>query len=333
VAPRIGLALSGGGAKGAFTVGALKVIRQRLPGANPVFPVISGTSTGSLIATLLTTNDWTTLVKIYSTVVTKNIVNPHHALVASVAGPEAVLFAAAVLGGTAIYDTTALKGTIHNNADFAAIKNAFPTTLLLYNTVDLQSGEVVTFSNKTHAPSTLEKALLASTSMPVLMDPVDISVGGSTDQYVDGGVREFLPLGAVFDSAVELDLIIGISTAPLSPRTKKDTYTKIIDILGRTIDLLDTEVGSNDYYGAQEYNAMLQMIANAGALGVSRTQLLKNIPDEIRKRLADKRPVPVVLIAPKDHFDLDSLDFDPAEMRKLMDQGVTAAKAALDGVI
>ena len=333
MAQRVGLALSGGGAKGAFTVGALKVIRQRLPGANPAFPVISGTSTGSLIATLLTTNDWTTLVKIYSTVTTENIVNPHHAFVASVLGPQAVLFAAAVIGGKAIYDTTALKDTIHNNVDFAMIKAAYPATLLLYNTVDLQSGEVVTFTNKTHAPSTLEKALLASASMPVLMDPIAITAGGSTDQYVDGGVREFLPLGAVFDSGVDLDLIIGISTAPLSPRTKKDSYTKIIEILGRTIDLLDTEVGSNDYYGAQQYNAMLQMIANADAVGMSKAQLLKDVPDEIRKRLADKRPVPVVLIAPKDHLDLDSLDFDPIQMRKLMEQGVTTAKAALDGVL
>src|SRR6266705_5091786 len=101
MASRIGLALSGGGAKGAFTVGALKVIRQKL-GDSP-FPVISGTSTGSLIGTMLTVNDWTTLVDIYSKVQTENIVNPHHALVASILGPEAVLFAAAVLGGRAIY--------------------------------------------------------------------------------------------------------------------------------------------------------------------------------------------------------------------------------------
>jgi predicted acylesterase/phospholipase RssA len=98
---RIGLALSGGGAKGAFTVGALKVIRQKMPGSNPTFPVISGTSTGSFVGTLLAINDFTALVEIYSKVQTKNIVNPHHALVASLLGPEAVLFAAAVRLGRA----------------------------------------------------------------------------------------------------------------------------------------------------------------------------------------------------------------------------------------
>ncbi len=333
MALRVGLALSGGGAKGAFTVGALKVIRQRLPGANPSFPVLSGTSTGSLIATLLATNDWTTLVKIYSTVTTPNIVNPHYALVATVLGPEAVLFAAAVIGGTAIYDTAALKGTIHNNVDFNRIKGAYPGTLLLYSTVDLQTGEVSTFNNKDHSATMLEKALLASSSMPVLMDPVTITAGGATHQYVDGGVREFLPLGAIFDSGVDLDLIIAISTAPLSPRANQDEYTKIVDVLGRTIDLFDTEVGSNDYFGAQEYNAMLRMIANAEALGVDRDDLLQDIPDEILEKLADKRPVPVVLVAPKDHLDLDSLDFDPDAMKALMDQGLATAKKTLDGIL
>jgi len=217
--------------------------------------------------------------------------------------------------------------------NFQKIKNAFPATLLLYNTVDLQTGEVSTFSNKDHAPNTLEDALLASANMPVLMDPVPITSQGTTHQYVDGGVREFLPLGAVFESGIALDLIIAISTAPLRSKTKKGDFTKIIDILARTIDLLDTEVGSNDYYGAQEYNAMLQMLDNGQALGISRTQLLKNLPPEIRKRLADKRAVPVVLVAPKDHLELDSLDFDSTKMRDLMSQGVDTAKRALDGVL
>ncbi len=51
--PRIGLALSGGGSKRAFTVGVLKVIKQRLDHPSP-YPVISGPSTGALTATLLT---------------------------------------------------------------------------------------------------------------------------------------------------------------------------------------------------------------------------------------------------------------------------------------
>jgi len=326
-AQRIGLALSGGGSKGAFTVGALKVIRQKLNATT--FPVISGTSTGSLIGTMLATNDWSTLVDIYSNVQTENIVNPHHALVASVLGPESVLFAAAVLGGRAIYDTAALAATIKANVDFSAVKAQSAKSLLIYNTVDLQTGEVTAFNNKDHSATILQSALLASASMPVLMDPVDITVAGVTHQYVDGGVREFIPLGAVFDSDVDLDLIIAISTAPLDAKKNPGPYDKIVDILARTIDLLDTEVGANDYWGVQQFNAMLQMVENASAAGLSSTQLLNNVPPDVKRRLKDKRSVPVLLIAPKQHLDLDSLDFDPAAMRALISTGTSAAKDAL----
>jgi NTE family protein len=327
VAPRIGLALGGGGAKGAFTVGALKVVRQKL-GAE-TFSVISGTSTGALIGTLLAIDDWTTLVDIYSNVSTGNIVNPHHALVASVAGPEAVLFAAAVLGGRAIYDTAALRATISANVDMRDVLNASPDTLLIYNTVDLQTGQVATFDNRTHGVRVLSDALLASASMPVLMDPVPITVDEETHQYVDGGVREFLPLGAVFASDVPLDRILAISTAPLDARRQPGSFDKITDILGRTVDLMDVEVGANDYGGAQLFNAILQMIANAAAAGVSKAQLLRGIPDNVRPRIKDKAAIPITIIAPRDHLDLDSLDFDPAKMRDVMDLGVEAAKLAL----
>lgn len=326
-APRVGLALSGGGSKGAFTVGALKVVRQQL--GLDAFAVISGTSTGSLIGTMLTVDDWTTLVNIYSKVTTKNIVNPHYALVADVAGPQSVLFAAALLGGRAIFDTAALKATIKANVDFSAVKAAADKTLLYLNTVDLQTGEVVAFNNKDHSAAVLLNALMASASMPVLMDPVEITLAGVTDQYVDGGVREFLPLGALFDSDVEVDYILAISTAPIEAQKHPARYDKITEILARTIELLDTEVGANDYFGSLEYDTILKMIENAGSAGVSRTALLKDIPDPVRKKLRDKRSVPVVLIAPDDHLDMDSLTFEPAAMQDAMKLGTAAAKKAL----
>jgi len=325
--PRIGLVLSGGGAKGAFTVGALKVVRQKL--GVDTFPVISGTSTGSLIGTLLAIDDWSTLVDIYSNVQTQNIVNPHHALVAAIAGPEAVLFAAAVLGGRAIYDTTALRATIAANVDMQAVVDAFPETLLIYNTVDLQTGRSTPFANRDFGKKVLLEALLASASMPVLMDPVPITVDGTTHQYVDGGVREFLPLGALFASDIEVDQIIAISTAPLEARRTPADYDKITDILARTVDLLDVEVGANDYQGAQLYNAILKMLENAKAAGLSRSALLQGIPDAVKPTIKDKVSIPITVIAPKDHLDLDSLDFDPAGMRAVMALGLEAAKTAL----
>ena len=78
---------------------------------------------------------------------------------------------------------------------------------------------------------------------------------------------------------------------------------------------------------------MLQMLKNASEAEVSGNQLLRGIPSDVRSRLKDKRPVPLVLIAPKNHLDLDSLDFDSAQMRTLMKLGADAAKDALEDVL
>jgi NTE family protein len=322
--PRIGLALSGGGSKGAFTVGVLKVIEQLLDPAP--YPVISGTSTGSLIATLLTTNQFGRLIEIYSTVQTENVINPHHAFVAGLFGPVGVLVSSALLGGRAIYDPDALAATIAANVDFQQIKARADKSHLVYTTVDLQSGELVTFNNRDHSARVLADALLASASIPVLMDPVTIQVDGQSSSYVDGGVREFLPLRALFDAGIELDHVIAISTSPLEPKRQASSFNSILEIFGRTLELLNSEVARNDYTGALLFNTLLQMIDNAAAHGVSRTQILRNIPPPVRRRLTHKRAVPVTFIGPRRHIDMNPLEFEPAAMKSVMKEGVRIAK-------
>lgn len=328
---RIGLALSGGGSKGAFTVGVLQVVDQLLDPAP--YPVISGTSTGSLVGTLLATNQFARLIEIYSTVQTKNIVNPHYAFVGGVFGAAGVLLATALLGGRALYDQSALAATIAANVDFQRIVSQADRTRLIYSTVDLESGRLVAFDNRHHTARQMAEALLASASIPVLMNPVSIQVAGKKSSYVDGGVREFLPLRAIFDSGIELDHIIAISTAPLAPKRQASSFNAITQIFARTIDLLSSEVARNDSSGALLYNTLLQMMENAETNGLSRAQLLHNIPSFIRRRINGKRAIPVTFIAPDRHIEMNALEFDPATMRKVMNDGVKVAKRIVPKVL
>ena len=197
---------------------------------------------------------------------------------------------------------------------------------MIYNTVNLQSGKAETFDNKTNSKATLEKAMLASASVPVLMDLVPIA----GDQHTDGGVREFLPLGAAFASGVDLDHIIAISTAPIAAKKKPGEIDAIVDVLVRTLDLMNTEVGRNDFQGAELFNSILRMVDNALAAGVSKAALLKGIPTSVRNRIKDKRPIPVTFIGPTTHLDMDSLKFEPAVMRKVMKKGVDVGKKAAE---
>ena len=155
---------------------------------------------------------------------------------------------------------------------------------------------------------------------------------GVTHQLVDGGVREFLPLRAVFASGVELDHVIAISTAPMRPKARKGSYDKITEILGRTIDLLDGEVGHDDHRGALLFNSILRMLENAKAEGIPASRILRDVPSEIRRDLEGKRAVPVTVVAPPDHLDIDSLEFVPADMRAVMRIGVDAGKKVVPSI-
>ncbi len=322
---RIGLALSGGGCKGAFTVGALKFVRQHL---GCTFPVISGTSTGSLIGSLLAVNDWTALVDIYSHVRTEHIVRPYFPVFQFLGGPLLGLVAAVLRRRKAIFNTAPLQATIGANVDFRAVTAA--ETILIYNTTNLQTGDVVTFRNRGWSPEILEQALLASSNMPVLTDPVELTINGDRHQYVDGGVREFLPLKAIFnEKQIELDRILAISTCPLEALKQPEKLQKVTDILLRTIDLFETEIGDNDYWGARKTNALLATRRKAPE-PFFREDLEKNVLRDLTEKLEGKRELEPVLIAPDEHLRMDNLTFDPADMRAAMKKGMAAARKALE---
>lgn len=326
MAPRIGLALSGGGSKGAFTVGALQILKTEFE--VDFFPIVAGTSTGSLIGTMLASNQFGRLVKIYTGVTTDDIVNPHHALVADLFGDEAVLFSQALFGGRAIYDSQALARVIEDNIDYPAIQGS-PTDLF-YTVLDLQTGACEVVAAKGLAEAELIQAVLASASMPVLVDPVEVEVDGATHQYVDGGVREFLPLTAVYGHAPpDLEVIVALSTAPEAPRAKKKPFDEIMQILVRTIDLYDTEIARNDYRGALRLNALLKLRDVALGAGLTQKAIKDAVGTEIWNEMDGKKSIPVEFVGPLTHFDFNSLHFDPDLMKAALQSGQKAALRAL----
>ena len=64
------LAVSGGGAKGAFAVGVLKFISQHTILA---FDIVSGTSTGAMMSPLIATAEFALLEEIYTTTKTTDV--------------------------------------------------------------------------------------------------------------------------------------------------------------------------------------------------------------------------------------------------------------------
>lgn len=228
------LVISGGGSRGAFAVGAIEVLWER--GWN--FDIISGTSTGALITSLTAINDLETLIKIYTSVHTRDILRLNW---------RRFFY-------DAIYDTKPLEKLVRKTMKGTRydLLMASPITALLCR-VGYQSGRVIYGSQREVEGHTeiqpwgdfdrYVKALLASTNEPTLMPPV--YVGGET--CFDGGVREIVPLRIV--KALGAKKVIVIVNSPSNPSLSAELFTKLTEIGPRTLDLMTTEIANDDLLG------------------------------------------------------------------------------------
>lgn len=314
---KIGIAISGGGSLGAHSVGCLNYIRTAL---NANIKVVSGTSTGSLIGTLIAANKWARLNAIYTQVKNENIIAPRHTLFGLDLGVDISFLLSAITGSESVFNTKGLRDTIEKNLpDFEVIKNS--KTMLMYTAVELQSGEAVVFNNRDHDAETLKKAMLASANQPALMDPVTIN----GKQYVDGGVKDYLPLSALYKESDDLDYIIAIASSPYKPKIEDREFTSSTDILVRAISLFGDEVGKNDWLLSRTINIARKLFDR-----IDIDTIKKDLTDDEIHWIKNKKYVPTIFINPEEYLKGESLDFNPERMKEMVLQGEADAKKAID---
>lgn len=184
------LALSGGGANGAFGAGILSGWSEA--GTRPTFKIVTGISTGALIApfAFLGPDYDDVLRQVYTSIASKDIFGARSRLIEQGSIDS-------------LTDTTPLVNLIAeyiNNDVIAEVAKAFAQGRRLYiGTTNLDAGRLVIWNmgaiaavNKPAAHELFRSLLLASASIPILFPPVYIAVeaaGKSYDEmHVDGGV-------------------------------------------------------------------------------------------------------------------------------------------------
>lgn len=249
------LILSGGGAKGAFSVGALKVLTE-VRGALD-FDIISGTSTGSLIAALLAAGRLDLLEEIYLNVDNTDIVNPQN-IITNIRNNIPYLIS-----------DTPLRTVIHARITEAVAREILSTDItLLLTAVSLQTGKITVFSNHEIIPTPqsrynyrqltnreqLLNALSASSNQFAFLPPIPMNIGnGIVEQLVDGGVRDTVPTKAVFEIEPDPDEIVVLSNNPSELVVHTGNYTNPIDILMRGISIFIQDVRDNDLLVLEEW--------------------------------------------------------------------------------
>lgn len=304
--PHSYLAISGGGANGAFGAGLL--IGWTATGERPEFSMVTGVSTGALTApfAFLGPDYDDKMQEVYTNTTTKDI--------AKMRNPIAAAF------GDSIADTAPLQKLIAKYVDaemIEAIAHEHKRGRRLFvGTVNLDAGRSVIWNIGAIAASDypqkitlIHELLRASSAIPIAFPPVIISVEADGEQYdelhVDGGTGSQV---FVYPAAIDWRTI----TRKLKVQGQPQVYVirnsfldpdyqgikrNVFPIASRTIDSLIRTQGIGDIY---------QIYALCGRDGNDFN----------------------LAYIPSDFTDDPTEGFDPVYMKKLLDRGY---QMALDG--
>ncbi|MEW5874132.1 MAG: patatin-like phospholipase family protein [Candidatus Zixiibacteriota bacterium] len=292
--PKTALVLSGGGAKGAFQVAAEQYAREA---HGFKWDIIAGVSVGALNASLIAMGRQKRLREIWETMTKEQV----HTGALNLWTVLKLL-----TGRRGIYDNAPLRELIAREIDPTRV----PTDVVLrVGAVSLETGKYHTFSP---ADAEFADAVFASTSMPVIWPPVEVSA--RYPSMADGGLRNISPLGDVLDFEPERVVIINCNSREPKPSRPLDN---ILDVARRA--LLDIALNEIFVTDLREFLRINQNVLEAGHHKVD----LHN-----GKGRPYKYYEPVI-IEPEEDLD-DTLDFSHAAIQRSLEAGYQRAKAVLD---
>lgn len=190
---KLGLALSGGGAKGFAHLGVFKMLNE----CHLKPDLISGTSAGSIIGAFIADG--------YSPDEVINLFS----------GREFFEFAQFQIPKSGLFDTSRFRSFLKTYLHAKRIED-LGTPLVIVAT-DLDHG-----TSKQFREGPLVDAIMASCSMPIIFSPVEIE----GVHYVDGGLFRNFPVSTIRD---ECERVIGVNVSPLIPHRYKQTLFHIAE--------------------------------------------------------------------------------------------------------
>lgn len=295
-APRIGIVLTGGGARAAYQVGVLRAIADLVPKdvANP-FPVICGTSAGAVNAVALAAdaaNYRRAVLRIQA--VWKNF-RPEHVYRADLPGVmknSARWMLAAVTGGrgrepVALLDNSPLRDLLAQRIDYSAIQRAIDAghlDALAITCSGYTSGQSVTFyQGATEVPPWRRARrigvpmkigldhLLASSALPFIFPAVHIN----REYFGDGSMRQIAPVSPALHLGADRVLVVAVGrqhSATNHERPKSEGYPTLAQIAGHAMNSIFLDSLEADLERLQRINRTLSLLPD-DAIASGRTSL------------------------------------------------------------
>jgi len=285
------LVLSGGGAKGAFQFMAEKYARE---GKGYKWDIIAGVSVGALNGTMLAMEKYQRLEEVWKTISNDKVFTGKMNFWAGIR---------LIFGAKSVYSNKPLRRMIDKEIDPDEVKKD-----LRIGVVSLQTGGYMIFRPKDPG---FKKAVLASTAIPIIWAPVEISP--TQKDMVDGGVRNISPLGDVLDD--DPDEVVIINCDPSDPPKRKKPFKNVLDIGKHSLEIALNEIVVTD---VREFIRINKNVEEAAEKGVT----LHNENGKPYKHYEYK------IIEPDEPLD-DSLDFSREATERSMEAGWKKAKKVL----
>jgi NTE family protein len=290
MARKIALILSGGGAKGAFQAAVEKYAREE---KGYQWDIIAGVSVGALNGAMLAMEKYARLWEVWNSISDGQVFT---------GGFNLISVLKLLFGAKSFYGNEPLWNLLKAEMEPDKIISD-----LRVGSVSLVSGEYVQF---TKSEPQLAKAVLASTVMPVIWTPVDISE--TYRSMVDGGVRNISPVGDVLDALP--DEIVIVNCGPQADPPLLKPPANVVEIGERTLDILLNQVFRGDMENFQQINGLVKEAESHGLT-------LHNPKNgKALKYFACK------IIEPDAPLD-DTLDFSQSAIQRSIEAGFKRARA------
>jgi predicted acylesterase/phospholipase RssA len=326
----IALVISGGGAMGAFAVGAIKHIYGKYRDTG-WFSIVGGTSTGALMApfaALLGASSPETsqkamelLIEQYSGVATEDILEKKSPI-------DLLKYRGSLFRSTPLRKR--LDG-VFSQPFFECLKRAdMPYCYVVYT--NFRTGVLETASPRDPGMSRERfiDAMIASASVPIVMEPVVIN----GDDCYDGGARDIIPVSRAIDLGAETILPIVLNADIAGDSTGR--FRSLDKVLKRTLAIMFDEIWRNDLQTAKLVNTAIR--AKQGILKVlaSRPFMRRKVQaifeaDEYKSLFGkEKRLVRIIEgLHPDKALTDNSLQFKPSQMRSWIELGEEKAASVL----
>ena len=299
--PKVGLVLSGGGAKGLAHIGALKVIEE----AGIKIDYIGGTSMGAIVGALYasgyTATELDSIFRVtnFTELIQDNVPrgaktfyekenSERYALGLPFTNFN-VTFPQAISGGQNIYnELVRLLFHVKDIQDF----NRLPIPFLCVAT-NVETGEEVLLDR-----GYLPEAIMASGTFPSLFEPSEIE----GEVLIDGGVVNNYPINEI--KALGADIVIGVDVQHgLSTRESLESATEILLQINnyRTVRDMKKKVQETDIYirpdiddfSVIDFDRSLEIVESGEIAAYTQMKALKDIAANQRTTMVPKKRIAV----------------------------------------